>query len=180
MPSNCTLFPVQLLGGTHFYLIHYTDLIAAMPLTSAEENQFALQFLLLDHDSDGCLPIAELGRFLRSVGYYPTTADLRSLTGIVDPEGTGVVTRERLLSAAESLAPLKIPDVEVREAFKVLDEDQDGYLTAAQLRHILTNLGAQLTNEEADELLRDAPMDSDTQINIDDLVTMLLKVKPLC
>eukprot|EP00796_Vickermania_ingenoplastis_P012462 gene12462-8549_t len=83
-----------------------------MPLSCEEERQFSLHFLLLDRDSDGRLPMKELGRFLRSVGYYPTTADLRSLTGIVDPDGTGTVSKEDLLAAADSLAALKIPDVE--------------------------------------------------------------------
>lgn len=150
-----------------------------MPLTKEQKNLFSLHFLLLDHDSDGIIPISELGRFLRSVGFYPNGSDLRSLSELVDPEHTGSISKDRLLEAAESFAPLQIQDTEVREAFKALDDDQDGYVTSAQLRHILTNLGDQLTNGEVDELFDDIEMDNEGQINIDELITMLLKVKPL-
>lgn len=31
---------------------------------------------------------------------------------------------------------------EVREAFKVFDKDGNGFISAAELRHVMTNLGA--------------------------------------
>lgn len=150
-----------------------------MPLSEEQLANFNLQFLLLDHDSDGIIPISDLGRFLRSTGFYPTSSDLRALASILDPNNTGIVKLEDILATTEALEPFKLSDVAVREAFKALDEDQDGYMTAAQLRHILTNLGEQLSNEEADEVLRDALVDGDSQINIDDLITMLLNMKSM-
>lgn len=30
---------------------------------------------------------------------------------------------------------------EIREAFKVFDKDGNGYISAAELRHVMTNLG---------------------------------------
>lgn len=150
-----------------------------MPFSEEELANFHLQFLLLDHDSDGIIPLSDLGRFLRSTGFFPTPSDLRALSSILDPQSTGIVSINDLLAMADSLEPLKLSEVAVREAFKALDEDQDGYVSAAQLRHILTNLGDQLSNEEADEILSDAIVDGDSQINIDDLISMLMSVKPL-
>lgn len=151
-----------------------------MPFTSEEQNNFLLQFLLLDADNDGQIQSSQLGTFLRSVGYHPSLSDLQSLTGILDPTGSGLISKEVLLESADSLSSLRIPVEAVREAFKVLDEDHDGYVTAAQMRHILTNLGGeQLTNEEADGVLKDVVMDQDTQIDIDDFTEMIMNVKPL-
>lgn len=150
-----------------------------MPLSEEQLANFNLQFLLLDYDSDGVIPISDLGRFLRSTGFYPTSSDLRALSSVVDPHNTGIVKLEDILATSDSYEPFKLSDAAVREAFKAVDEDQDGYLTAAQLRHVLTNLGDQLSNEEADEVLRDALVDGDSQMNIDDLITMLLDVKPI-
>ena len=31
---------------------------------------------------------------------------------------------------------------EIKEAFKVFDKDGNGYISAAELRHVMTNLGA--------------------------------------
>ena len=32
-------------------------------------------------------------------------------------------------------------DEEIREAFKVFDKDGNGFISAAELRHVMTNLG---------------------------------------
>lgn len=37
---------------------------------------------------------------------------------------------------------------EIREAFKVFDKDGNGFISAAELRHVMTNLGEKLTDEE--------------------------------
>ena len=36
---------------------------------------------------------------------------------------------------------------ETLEAFKVFDKDGNGFISAAELRHIMTNLGEKLTDE---------------------------------
>ena len=43
---------------------------------------------------------------------------------------------------------------ELVEAFKVFDRDGNGYISAAELRHVMTNLGEKLTEEEVDEMIR--------------------------
>ncbi|KAF6129109.1 calmodulin 1 [Phyllostomus discolor] len=54
---------------------------------------------------------------------------------------------------------------EIREAFRVFDKDGNGYISAAELRHVMTNLGEKLTDEEVDEMIREADIDGDGQVN---------------
>ena len=54
---------------------------------------------------------------------------------------------------------------EIREAFRVFDKDGNGFISAAELRHVMTNLGEKLTDEEVDEMIREADVDGDGQIN---------------
>lgn len=44
---------------------------------------------------------------------------------------------------------------EIKEAFKVFDKDGKGTISAAELRHVLTNLGEKLSEEEVDEMIRE-------------------------
>lgn len=64
-------------------------------------------------------------------------------------------------------------DVEndIREAFKVFDKENKGYITASELRHIMTNLGEKLSDDEADEMLMEADRDGDGQIDYEGMVS---------
>ena len=57
--------------------------------------------------------------------------------------------------------------------FRVFDKDGNGYISAAELRHVMTNLGEKLTDEEVDEMIREADIDGDGQVNYEEFVTMM-------
>ncbi|CAO3680075.1 unnamed protein product [Rhizopus stolonifer] len=63
---------------------------------------------------------------------------------------------------------------EIQEAFKVFDKDGNGYISAAELRHVMTSLGEKLTEEEVDEMIREADVDGDGQINYEEFVKMMM------
>lgn len=77
---------------------------------------------------------------------------------------------------------------EIREAFKVFDKDGNGYISAAELRHVMTNLGElrfgldrsrerpadlhifhqigeKLSENEVAEMIREADVDGDGQVS---------------
>ena len=54
---------------------------------------------------------------------------------------------------------------EIKEAFHVFDQDCNGLISASELRHVMVNLGEKLTDEEINEMVKDADADGDGQIN---------------
>lgn len=48
---------------------------------------------------------------------------------------------------------------------QVFDKNGDGYISAAELRHVMTTLGERLTEEEVSEMVKEADMDGDGQVN---------------
>lgn len=46
----------------------------------------------------------------------------------------------------------------------------------AQLRNVMFNLGERLTDEEAEQMIREADLDGDGQVNYEEFVRMMLAV----
>ena len=57
---------------------------------------------------------------------------------------------------------------EIREAFRVFDKDGNGFISATELRHVITN-----REKGADEIIRDmrAHIDESGQVNYEEFVT---------
>ena len=65
---------------------------------------------------------------------------------------------------------------EIREAFRVFDKDGNGYISAAELRHVMTSLGEKLTEEEVEEMIIEADTDGDGQLNYEGLLDCLSRM----
>lgn len=63
---------------------------------------------------------------------------------------------------------------EIRDAFCMFDKDGNGYVSAAELRHVMTRLGEKLSDEKVDEMIRSANTDGDGQVNYEEFVRMLV------
>lgn len=143
-------------------------------LSEAQRTRASLQFLLLDQDSDGFIHSEQLGHFLRAIGLCPSQTDIAGYIALVDPEGEGRVSEQRAMELYEKLYPQRTTQEELHAALNILDDDVDGYLTTAQLRHILVNLGARLSVEEAEEVLKDVEKDEDGMISLDDIIQLMM------
>ena len=51
--------------------------------------------------------------------------------------------------------------------------DGNGFISAAELKHVMTNLGEKLTDEEVDEMIREADVDGDGVTDVVDLLAMI-------
>lgn len=62
---------------------------------------------------------------------------------------------------------------ELVEALKVFDNDLDGKLTLRELRFAMTNMGDPMTEEEVDEMIKEAGPE-DEFINIEDFAKIMM------
>ena len=62
----------------------------------------------------------------------------------------------------------------MREAFKIFDRDGNGYIDFHELKSVITRLGEPISNEEADNLFRDADLNGDGKLDYDEFVKMIM------
>ena len=94
--------------------------------------------------------------------------------GEVDADGNGTIDFPEFLSLMARKMKDTDTEEELVEAFKVFDRDGNGLISAAELRHVMTNLGEKLTDEEVDEMIREADVDGDGHINYEEFVRMMM------
>lgn len=64
-------------------------------------------------------------------------------------------------------------DEEILEAFQAFDLDHNNFVGAAEIRHVLINIGEQVTDEEVDEMIRMVDTDGDGQVSWDEFYSMV-------
>ncbi|KAH9790425.1 calmodulin-7 [Citrus sinensis] len=124
--------------------------------------------------SSGCITTKELGTVMRSLGQNPTEAELQDMINEVDADGNGTIDFPEFLNLMARKMKDTDSEEELKEAFRVFDKDQNGFISAAELRHVMTNLGEKLTDEEVDEMIREADVDGDGQINYEEFVKVMM------
>jgi len=149
-------------------------LAMADQLTDDQISEFKEAFSLFDKDGDGCITTKELGTVMRSLGQNPTEAELQDMINEVDADGNGTIDFPEFLNLMARKMKDTDSEEELKEAFRVFDKDQNGFISAAELRHVMTNLGEKLTDEEVDEMIREADVDGDGQINYEEFVKVMM------
>jgi len=143
-------------------------------LTEEQSAEFKEAFSLFDKQSNGTITTKELGTVMRTLGQNPSPEEIEGFVKEVDSAGKGTLDFAKFLSVMAK----NFKDVESEEdlvdAFKVFDRDGNGFISASELRHVMANLGEKLTDEEVDEMIREADTDGDGQINYEEFVKMMM------
>jgi calmodulin len=122
----------------------------------------------------GAVALRDIGTVLRSVGQNPTDAEIAELTRGVTGEAVDFAGFCKLLTA--KFVTTAEAEAEIREAFKIFDKNGSGLISAAELRHVMMNLGEPLTAEEAEELIAShVDLDEQGLLNTEEFIQHLLK-----
>lgn len=92
----------------------------------------------------------------------------------VDADGNGTIDFPEFLTLTARKMKDTDSEEEILEAFKAFDKDSNGFISAAELRHVMTRIDKKLTDDEVDEMIRQANIDGDGQINYEEFVKMMM------
>ncbi|XP_012523492.1 calmodulin isoform X2 [Monomorium pharaonis] len=150
-------------------------------ISKSQMKEFREAFRLFDKDGDGTITKEELGRVMRSLGQFARAEELSTMLQEIDIDGDGNVSFEEFveivsnIGGASTAAP---PDQdqeeqELRDAFRVFDKHNRGYITASDLRAVLQCLGEDLSEEEIEDMIKEVDVDGDGRIDFYEFVHAL-------
>ena len=149
-----------------------------MAISAKQRHDFYEAFKLFDKDGDGKISTEELSTVMRSLGHNPTPAELREMIGMgVQGQFTargGTIDFEGFCQ----LMTRKMKDVdsemELRDAFRVLDQDEKGYITCKEMASVCKVLGEDLDEDEVNDMVSEAISNFKGEIYYDGFVKILL------
>eukprot|EP00928_Gymnodinium_smaydae_P094552 TRINITY_DN7959_c1_g1_i2.p1 TRINITY_DN7959_c1_g1~~TRINITY_DN7959_c1_g1_i2.p1 ORF type:complete len:154 (-),score=43.08 TRINITY_DN7959_c1_g1_i2:65-526(-) len=134
-------------------------------LTEAQRSEFTYAFFAYDKGRDGHIATTELGPLMRSLGQLPTDKELQDMCNEVDPDALGLIPLNDFLGLMARSMRAAWTEMELMEVFNVIDQDGGGFISASELRHVMTNFGEKLSNDEVDQMIREADKDQEGQIS---------------
>ncbi|CAH9095491.1 unnamed protein product [Cuscuta epithymum] len=95
--------------------------------------EFQESFNFFDKDGDGCITIEELATVIRSLDHNPSKEELQDMIDEVDTNGNGTIEFSEFINLMAKKIKETDEDEEIKEAFKVFDKDQNGYISASEV-----------------------------------------------
>ncbi|XP_066919221.1 calmodulin-like isoform X2 [Clytia hemisphaerica] len=142
-------------------------------LTIEEINEYKQAFALYDRNSNGTINQNELLSVLRSLGQNPTEQEVQDIINEMDANKNGKIEFQEFLEKMAERNERNDMSEDLRNAFRVFDANGDGRISVEELRHVMVNLGDPLTDEEVDEMMREADKDNDGYVDYEEFVTMM-------
>lgn len=110
---------------------------------------------------------------MRSLGQNPSENELTDMINEVDVNSDGSIDFPEFLTMMARKMKDTDSEAEILEAFKVFDRNGDGKISAAELRHVLTSIGEKLSDADVDQMIREADVNNDGEIDIQEFTQLL-------
>ncbi|KAK9403387.1 myosin regulatory light chain 2 smooth muscle minor isoform [Crotalus adamanteus] len=124
-------------------------------------QEFKEAFNMIDQNRDGFIDKEDLHDMLASLGKNPTDEYLDAMMN----EAPGPINFTMFLTMFGEKLNGTDPEDVIRNAFACFDEEATGFIQEDYLRELLTTMGDRFTDEEVDELFREAPIDKKGNFN---------------
>ena len=117
-------------------------------------QEFKEAFNMIDQNRDGFIDHEDLHDMLASLGKDPTEDYLEGMMG----EAPGPINFTMFLTMFGERLQGTDPEEVIKNAFGCFDEDNVGMIHEDRLRELLTSIGDRFTDDEVDEMYKEAPI----------------------
>eukprot|EP00029_Vermamoeba_vermiformis_P005354 TRINITY_DN183_c0_g1_i1.p1 TRINITY_DN183_c0_g1~~TRINITY_DN183_c0_g1_i1.p1 ORF type:complete len:180 (+),score=52.92 TRINITY_DN183_c0_g1_i1:84-542(+) len=141
---------------------------------TATQNDLKDCFTAFDTDNDGLISKKDMATCIRALGKNPTETEIEE---VLKEFGGSVEAIDFGLFKTAYGKKFKTPveqDKAMRDAFKILDAENDGTIAESELRQMLLTVGEPLSHQEVDSLMADIEVDNNGRVRYDTFVDKLV------
>ena len=138
-----------------------------------ELAEFQEIFCVFDSRGADEISVSELGDIIRAAGENPTQSDIKMWVNKYEEHNR--ITFDMFLMVLEAIRSRRPPDTrdDIVEGLRHFDKEDTGFMRSADLHHLLTTIGEELTEAEAVALL-DGHEDSNGNIDYENFVNTII------
>ncbi|KAH6938951.1 hypothetical protein HPB50_015075 [Hyalomma asiaticum] len=143
-------------------------------LDEEETARLRQAFQLFDQDCDGLITAQEMGAVMRTLGYEATDVEALRMVTEANASGKDNVNFAEFLAvlAQQSGSSSEDGPENMEVLFKVFDKYDRGYITAMDLRDVMSSINETVTDRELDAMMLAADKDGDGLISYEEFVAI--------
>ncbi|XP_014106557.1 PREDICTED: calmodulin-like protein 4 [Pseudopodoces humilis] len=142
-------------------------------LSQDQIHEFKECFSLYDKKQKGKIRGSELLAVMRCLGASPTPGEVQRHLQLHRIDRNAELDFSTFLTIMYRQMKQEEPEQEILRALAMLDRQRRGVIAAPELRAKLTRLGEKLSEEEVDDLLKDAPAGPNGTIRYEEFARLL-------
>lgn len=131
-------------------------------------------FDMFDEDKDTKIEIKVLGDVIRVCGGAPSQQELDEIIKNYSSKGKKYVAFEEFLETLNKILMHQESEEDIINLFKKMDKKGDGTITENDLRSLMDNYENALTSEEIEDIIQEANVDENGNIDIAKFTKILL------
>lgn len=132
-------------------------------------------FDLIDIDASGSIDIKEFQKIVEEYGIEAKSSALLELIAEVDSDGSGQIEFNEFFNLISGDLSNENSKAEVKRVFSVFDKEKTGFISFANLRQLVDDLGLQLSDETLKRLIEKGDSDADKLVSFDDFYFIMTR-----
>ncbi|VDN97883.1 unnamed protein product [Rodentolepis nana] len=134
-------------------------------------------FAIFDRDHNGYVSLSELKSMMKQFNRACTNDEAKEILGHLDTNHDGKIDFHEFVAMMQPLLSEDGTGADVyhRAAFKFFDKNGDESISTDELKHVLKTLHLKLSDNEVDEMIKEADLDGNGLISFEEFKNMMRK-----
>ncbi|KAI3497857.1 hypothetical protein L2E82_13801 [Cichorium intybus] len=140
-----------------------------------DKEEVKIIFNRFDTNGDGRISEEELIGVLKSLGSDTSPDEVKRIMSEIDTDSDGSISLDEFVGFCKGIAGDSEGDGinDLRETFKLYDQDNNGKISASELHQILCRLGENYTVESCANMIKSVDADGDGFVDFEEFKKMM-------